>query len=299
MKKIIVIVGPTAVGKTDLSLALAKHYNGEIINADSMQIYRGLDIGTAKVTKSEMNEVPHHLLDIKNVEEEYSIYHYQKDCRKKIAEIFDKNKVPILVGGTGLYIKAALYDYQLEEKKLDNSSYETFSTEELWSKLTKNDPQVINKIDSHNRRRIINALQYYETNHNSITNNKTTTLLYDATFIGLTTDRDLLYQKINQRVEQMMQKGLLEEVKKFYQQKITSKPLTGGIGYKELYSYLNGEKNLEEAILEIQRNSRRYAKRQYTFFKHQLPVKWFYTNYDYFQNTIDSICEYLDNIFKL
>ena len=294
MKKVIVIVGPTGVGKTKLSIALAKRYDGEIINADAMQVYRGLDIGTAKVTEGEKENIPHHLFDTKEVQEEYSIYHYQKDCRVKIEEILNKGKVPILVGGTGLYIKGALYDYQFQVKGKDNLEYDSFSTEELYQMLMQLDPVGGEKIDRYNRRRLINAIQYYHQTQSSISENKTNTLLYDAIFIGLTTERAILYEKINQRVDRMMDMGLLDEVKFFYQKNVRSKPLISGIGYKELYDYLDQNSSKEEAIELIKRNSRRYAKRQYTFFNHQLPVVWFDVDYECFEKTIQEVCKYLD-----
>ena len=296
MKKIIVIVGPTGVGKTKLSVELAKHYNGEIINADAMQIYRNLNIGTAKITEEEKENIPHHLFDIKAVEEEYSIYNYQKDCRMKIEEIINRNKIPIIVGGTGLYIKSALYDYQLSEQKEINLEYNNLSTDDLYQKLVSLDQEIVGKIDPNNRRRIINAIHYYEENHKSISQNKTNTLLYDAVFIGLTTDRTKLYQIINNRVDKMMENGLLNEVESFYKRKIFTKPLLGGIGYKELYQYFDKKISLEKAIEMIKRNSRRYAKRQYTFFNHQLPVTWFQTDYEHFENTLRDVLKYLDNM---
>lgn len=294
MKKIIVIVGPTGVGKTKLSIELAKYYNGEIINADAMQIYQELDIGTAKIKETEKENISHHLFDIKNVKEEYSIYHYQKDCRLKIEEIFSKHKVPIIVGGTGLYIKSALYDYQLDERKKEDLLYENLSTEQLYKKLITIDQEAKNRIDPCNRRRIINAINYYQRNQSSITKNTTDKLLYDTIFIGLTTDRKNLYQLINQRVDQMIHDGLIKEVENFYNKQIFSKPLTSGIGYKELYEYFAKKISLEEAINNIKRNSRRYAKRQYTFFNHQLPVTWFETNYDHFEKTVNEVCDYIN-----
>lgn len=294
MNKIIVITGPTGVGKTKLSVELAKIYNGEIINADAMQVYKDLNIGTAKITEEEKEGIPHHLFDIKNIDEEYSIYNYQKDCRQKIEEVLEKNKTPILVGGTGLYIKSALYDYKLEEKENKNT-YEDITTEDLYQELIKLDKHAIDKIDKNNRRRIINALDYIKENNKSITQNITNKLLYDAIFIGLTTDRENLYNIINNRVDIMVKNGLIEEVKSFYDKNIYTKPLTGGIGYKELYKYFNKELSLEEALDLIKRNSRRYAKRQYTFFNHQLPVKWFNTDYNNFNNTIKEVSNYLDN----
>ena len=205
MSRVIVITGPTAVGKTKLSIELAKKLNGEIINADAMQVYKGLNIGTAKVTEKEKENIPHHLFDIKEVEEEYSIYNYQKDCRKVIDDILRRNKIPILVGGTGLYIKAALYDYKLSEEKANNT-YDNLKTEEIYKELLKLDKDI--NIDKKNRRRLIRALNYYKENNTSISNNKTNKLLYDTIFIGLTTDREILYKKINQREDNMKEKGL-------------------------------------------------------------------------------------------
>lgn len=292
MNKVIVITGPTAVGKTSLSIELAKKLNGEIINADAMQIYKGLNIGTAKVTEKEKENIPHHLFDIKEVEEEYSIYNYQKDCRKALEDILKRGKTPILVGGTGLYIKAALYDYKLSEEKTNNT-YDNLKTEEIYKELLKLDKDI--SIDKNNRRRLIRALNYYKENNTSITNNKTNKLLYDTIFIGLTTNREVLYKKINQRVDNMIKDGLLEEVKYYYDKNIKTKPLLNGIGYKELYNYFDNLCTKEEAIEKIKQNSRHYAKRQYTFFNHQLNVVWFETDYNNFNNTIEKVSSYIQN----
>ena len=291
MHKIIVITGPTAVGKTKLSIELAKKYNGEIINADAVQVYKGLDIGSAKITKEEMEGIPHYLFDIKEVNEEYTIYHYQKDARKVIDDIINRKKTPILVGGTGLYIKSALYDYKLREEK-ENNTYDNLSTEQLYQELIKLDKDII--IDKNNRRRLIRAINYYKENNSSINNNKTDKLLYDTIFIGLTTDRSILYDKINKRVDTMLDSGLLEEVKSFYDKGIRTKPLLNAIGYKELYAYLDNKISLEEAIDNIKKNSRHYAKRQYTFFNHQLPIKWFNTDYNDFNNTVNEVIKFID-----
>lgn len=292
MSRVIVITGPTAVGKTKLSIELAKKLNGEIINADAMQVYKGLNIGTAKVTEEEKENIPHHLFDIKEVEEEYSIYNYQKDCRKVIDDILRRNKIPILVGGTGLYIKAALYDYKLSEEKTNNT-YDNLKTEEIYKELLKLDKDI--NIDKNNRRRLIRALNYYKENNTSISNNKTNKLLYDTIFIGLTTDREILYKKINQRVDNMIENGLLEEVKYYYDKNIKTKPLINGIGYKELYNYFDGLCSKEEAVEKIKQNSRHYAKRQYTFLNHQLNVVWFETDYNNFNNTIEKVSSYIKN----
>lgn len=292
MSRVIVITGPTAVGKTKLSIELAKKLNGEIINADAMQVYKGLNIGTAKVTEKEKENIPHHLFDIKEVEEEYSIYNYQKDCQKVIDDILRRNKTPILVGGTGLYIKAALYDYKLSEEKTNNT-YDNLKTEEIYKELLKLDKDI--NIDKNNRRRLIRALNYYKENNTSISNNKTNKLLYDTIFIGLTTDREILYKKINQRVDNMIENGLLEEVKYYYDKNIKTKPLINGIGYKELYNYFDGLCSKEEAVEKIKKNSRHYAKRQYTFLNHQLNVVWFETDYNNFNNTIEKVSSYIKN----
>ncbi len=292
MSRVIVITGPTAVGKTKLSIELAKKLNGEIINADAMQVYKGLNIGTAKVTEKEKENIPHHLFNIKEVEEEYSIYNYQKDCRKVIDDILRRNKIPILVGGTGLYIKAALYDYKLSEEKTNNT-YDNLKTEEIYKELLKLDKDI--NIDKNNRRRLIRALNYYKENNTSISNNKTNKLLYDTIFIGLTTDREILYKKINQRVDNMIENGLLEEVKYYYDKNIKTKPLINGIGYKELYNYFDGLCSKEEAVEKIKQNSRHYAKRQYTFLNHQLNVVWFETDYNNFNNTIEKVSSYIKN----
>ena len=292
MNKVIVITGPTAVGKTKLSIEIAKKYNGEIVNADAVQVYKGLDIGSAKVTEKEKEGVVHHLFDIKEVDEEYTIYHYQQDARKVIEDIKKRGKTPILVGGTGLYIKAALYDYKLSEEK-ETDTYDNLTNEELYNELIKLDKDIV--IDKNNRRRLIRALNYYKENNESINNNKTNKLLYDSLFIGLTTDRTLLYEKINKRVDIMVKGGLIEEIKPYYEKNIRTKPLLNAIGYREIYKYLDGECTLEEAIDKIKQNSRHYAKRQYTFFNHQIPVVWFETDYDNFNNTIKKVSDYIDS----
>lgn len=290
MNKVIVILGPTGVGKTKMSIELAKRLDGEIVNADSMQFYKDLNIGTAKIKEEEKESIPHHLFDIKEVSDDYSIFDYQKDGRKIIGDIFNRKKMPIIVGGTGLYIKALLYDYKLSYEK-ENNTYDELTTEELYNKLLKLDKNII--IDKNNRRRVIRAINYYLENGTSINDNKTDKLLYNAVFIGLTTDRELLYDIINKRVDKMLSEGLLEEVKYFYDRKIYTKPLINGIGYKELYKYFAKEETLEEAVNKIKRNSRRYAKRQYTFFNNQLPVIWFDVNFNNFDKTVDEVYKYI------
>ena len=290
---IIVITGPTGVGKTKMSIELARKYNAEIINGDAVQVYRGLDIGSAKVTDEEKEGIVHHLFDIKDVEEEYSIYDYQKDVRELIDNITKRNKNIIIVGGTGLYIKSALYDYTLDDSN-SNEQYEGISTEELYQELIKLDKDI--DIDRYNRRRVVRALNYYKENNKSISLNKNgNKLLYEAIFIGLTMEnREDLYNRINNRVDKMISNGLVEEVKSFYDRGIKSKPLLSGIGYKELYRYFDNEISYEEAIDLIKRNSRRYAKRQYTFFNHQFNIRWFNVDIEHFDKTIDEVSKYID-----
>ena len=293
MQKIIVITGPTGVGKTKLSIELAKKYNGEIINGDAIQVYKGLDIGSAKVTHDEMDGIIHHLFSIKEVNEEYSIYNYQEDCRRMIKDLQSRGKTAIIVGGTGLYIKSALFDYTLEENNTNQEEYIGVSTEELYRRLKKVDKDI--EIDGNNRRRVVRALNYYIENGKSISeNNHGNKLLFDAVFIGLTAEREELYERINMRVDKMVREGLMDEVKSFYDQSVRSKPLLAGIGYKELYRYYDGEISQEEAIDLIKRNSRRYAKRQYTFFNNQFNIKWFMTNFNDFDKTVEEIEKYLD-----
>lgn len=282
---IIVITGPTAVGKTKLSIELAKIYNGEIINADSTQIYKRLDIATAKITEQEKEGIIHHLIDIKDIDEDYTVYDYQKDCRKKIEEIHKKNKTPIIVGGTGLYINAVLYDYKFEEEKNSNT-YENYTTEELYQKLLNIDPNT--NIHKNNRKRIIRSLNYYNSNNKPMSEKETNkNMLYDALIIGLTTDRKNLYERINNRVDIMLKNGLEKEAKEIYNTNIRSKAVMTPIGYKELFQYFDNKISKEEAIELIKKRSRNYAKRQYTWFNNKLDVKWIDVNFNDFDKTIE------------
>lgn len=286
---VIVITGPTAVGKSDLSLFLAHKLNGEIINADSTQIYKGLDIATNKIKDTE--GVVHHLFDEKDLREDYTVFDYQKDARKIIDDILARGKVPILVGGTGLYINAALYDYKFEDKA--NDEYEGVSNDELYKMLLEVDPNT--NIHLNNRVRVINALNYYKANGKPYSEKeKDFKLLYDTIFIGLTTDRDILYYKINKRVDKMVEEGLVKEAREIYDLGIRSKAVMTPIGPKELFEYFDGNISLDEAINLIKSKSRKYAKRQYTWFRNQMKLKWFETNYDDFNKTEEEVLKYIN-----
>lgn len=291
MNKVIVILGPTAVGKTKLSVELAKKINGEIINADSTQVYKNLNIATAKITEEEKENIVHHLFDVKKMNDDYTVYDYQKDVRKLIDDIKSRGKIPILVGGTGLYIKAALYDYEFDEEELIVSDYSKYSTDELYSMLLKIDSET--KIHKNNRKRIERTLDVYNSKGKLDKKTNKDILLYDSVFIGLTTSRELLYDRINLRVDKMLDAGLLEEAKWLYDTNVRTKAVMTPIGYKELFEYFDGNITKDEAIELIKKNSRRYAKRQYTWFNNQMNVNWFNVDFDNFNNTIDEVYNYI------
>src|SRR5699024_4139932 len=288
--KIIVIVGPTAVGKTDFSIELAKRFNGEVISGDSMQIYKNLDIGTAKATPEEMDGIPHHLINIKEVTESYSVSDFQEDASEKIDEITASGKVPIIVGGTGLYIESLLYPVSHSGEAEPNfelrNELEEYAKENgnqvLWEKLNDIDPKAAEKIHPNNVRRVVRALEVdYETGQlfSSFQNEKKKKEpVYDAYIICLNTERSLLYDRINKRVDIMMTEGLIEEAQSLWEKlgPESKTQSTKGIGYQELFPYFNDEITLNEAVEMIKQNSRRYAKRQLTWFRNRLEnVHWY------------------------
>lgn len=282
MEKVLVIVGPTAVGKTALSVELAKKFNGEIISGDSLQIYKKLDIGTAKISTSEMRGIPHHLIDVIEPTDNYSVADFQKAGRKLITEITERGHLPIIAGGTGLYIQSLLYDYQLgakEEVVSDvRKKYEELvgkiGKKQLWEYLKEKDPLAAEKIHWNNQRKVIRALEVFEvTGYSIMTPKEKPQCLYEYCMIGLDTDRKLLYQRIDQRVDQMIAAGLVDEARFVYS--LGEIQASQGIGYKELYPYFKEEITLEEAVEQIKQNSRRYAKRQLTWFRNRLKAQWF------------------------
>lgn len=283
--KVAVVIGPTASGKTDLSIYLAKKLNGEVISGDSMQIYRGLSIGTAKATKEEMAGVPHHLIDIKNPDESFSAAEFQLLAREKIADINARGKLPIICGGTGLYIQSVLYDYEFGDDAADASvrkqieeEAERLGPEAIHDQLKAVDPETAAAFHPNNVRRTIRALEIYRLTGEPASKRKRLDApdeKYDAAIVGITLDRPVLYDRINRRVDAMIESGLLDEAKWLYSMKLDLAPAVQAIGYKELFPYLRGEQTLQEAADLLKQNSRRYAKRQLTWFRNKMELDWF------------------------
>ncbi|MDC3414333.1 tRNA (adenosine(37)-N6)-dimethylallyltransferase MiaA [Aquibacillus sp. 3ASR75-11] len=286
--QVITVVGPTAVGKTELSVKIAKQFNGEIISGDSMQIYKGMDIGTAKVTEEEMQGIPHHLIDCKNPSDSFSVADFQSLVRQHISEITERNHLPIIAGGTGLYIQAALTNYRFADKKRDDAYQKQLEQKinergamGFYEKLKQVDPEQAKKIHPNNTRRLIRALEIYETTGMTMSQyltNQQQESLYDVISIGLEMDRARLYERINNRVDLMMKAGLLEEVRELYDQGLKDAQSMKAIGYKEFIPYFEEEQSLPYTVEILKRNSRRYAKRQLTWFKNKMDVDWYAIN---------------------
>lgn len=284
MNKIIVIVGPTGVGKTKASVELAKRLNAEIINGDAVSVYKELNIASAKPTLEERSGINHYLLDKVDVCDNYTIYDYQKDARVAIEQIKEKGKNIIVVGGTGLYIKSLLYDYKFHEEEINR--YDDLTNDQIISKIKEYGKF---DIDYSNRRRIVRLLSKLE---NNIPLSEKADIIYPSIIIGLTTDRNTLYKVINNRVDNMLKNGLLDEINNLKDRYKDSRVLNSAIGYKEFNDYFN-DNNIENTVEKIKHNSRKYAKRQFTYFKNQFETKWFDVSYDNFNKTIDEIYEYI------
>ncbi|MDQ1146639.1 tRNA dimethylallyltransferase [Bacillus sp. SORGH_AS 510] len=304
-QNVLVIIGPTAVGKTKLSIEMAKRYNGEIISGDSMQIYRRMDIGTAKIKQEEMEGIPHHLIDIKEPSENFSVAEFQVLVREKIAEIAKKGKLPIIVGGTGLYIQSVIYDYQFSDVAGDEAyrlqleeRAKEIGNEALHKELMEVDPGSAAQIHPNNVRRVIRALEIYHLTGKTMQeyqSHQQPDLLYNTAIVGLTMDRDQLYERINLRVDMMMDEGLLAEVKSLHQQGLHECQSIQAIGYKEIYEYIDGKVTLDEAVENLKQNSRRYAKRQLTWFRNKMQVEWFeMSNVNNFSKKIAEISLYVE-----
>lgn len=284
MKKVIIVLGPTAVGKTKIGIELAKRLNTEIISGDSVQVYKGLDIGSAKVTEAEAQGIKHHLIDILEPTETYSVCDFQTEARK----LMDELDIPIIVGGTGLYIKAAISNYEFDAPKRDFSfeeAYKDYSNEELYQMLIEKDLKMTEIIHPNNRKRVLRALYAASVDEPLSEKNKKDELLYDPYIIYLNVERDLLYSRINKRVIQMIDEGLEKEVRDLYDKGITPH----AIGYQEWIDYFNGLINKDEVIDEIQKNSRHLAKRQMTWFRHQMDTHFYEVDLENINNTIDII----------
>lgn len=269
-----------------------------------MQVYKGMDIGTAKITPKEMDGVPHHLLNIKEPNEPFSVAEFQSVVRKKIADIHQRGAIPFIVGGTGLYIQSVLYDYQFSKEKAVSEiraqlekRAEQGEGRALYKKLKEVDPQSAANIHPNNERRVIRALQYYIETGKRLSDKppaQQSDLLYDTALVGLTMDRKKLYNRINERVDQMIENGLLDEAKLFYDRGIRNVQSVQAIGYKELYEYFKGNLTLDESIALLKKNTRRFAKRQFTWFQNKMNVEWFdMTNEGEYLKKIDKIIRFI------
>lgn len=307
-KPLIVLTGPTAVGKTSLSISLAKAVNGEIISADSMQVYKGMDIGSAKIRKEEMQGVTHYLVDILEPEEEFHIVKFQELAKAAMEEIYAKGKIPILVGGTGFYIQAVTRDIDFTQAEQETSNREELEqlakekgAEYLHEKLREVDPKSAENIHANNVKRVIRALEFYHQNGTPISEHneeqKQQTSPYNLAYFVLTAPREILYERIDRRVDQMMEEGLLEEVKSLRERGCHRGMVSmQGLGYKEILAYLEGEYPLEEAVRILKRDTRHFAKRQLTWFRREQDVIW--VDKEQFHWNEAEILEYMMSVLK-
>lgn len=310
-EKLFVLTGPTAVGKTSLSIALAKKLGGEIISADSMQIYKYMDIGTAKVKAEEMEDVPHHLIDIVYPDEEFTVSDYQKQATKLIKELNQKGRLPIIVGGTGLYINSLVYELQFakvppneELRQRYEELANTYGNEYLHEKLSRIDEESSQRIHVADRKRIIRALEIYEETGKTMTeynkNFRKETNKYDLAMVCLNMDRAQLYERINKRVDLMLNDGLVEEVKVILKMGYDKESVAlQGIGYKEIIMYLDGQISLDRAVELIKQGSRNYAKRQLTWFRRDKRIHWVDVgDFDDFENLVNYLTKYVNDKIK-
>ena len=278
MKKVLVIAGPTASGKSGFAVECAKRFNGEIISGDSIQIYRGLDIGSAKIREDEKQGIVHHLIDIKDAGESYSVKEFQALGRELIDDISERGKLPIVAGGTGLYIKALLYDYTFFDEEVKDNPYEELSNQEIYDILSVEDPDSLKKIHVNNRKRLVralNVLRKHGQGISEIASKQEHKPLYDAFIIGLNRDRSVLYNDINLRVDRMFDEGLENEVRSLVDKGISfDMQSMQGIGYREFRGYFEGAASLDETREMIKKDTRNFAKRQMTWFKNQMDIAW-------------------------
>lgn len=293
MKKVVVITGPTAVGKTKLSIEIAKRLKTDIINGDAYQIYKKMDIGTSKPTESEKQNIVHHYMDFLDPSKTYSIAKYQKDVRECIDNLSKENKVPLIVGGSGLYIDAVIKNYQFHEEKRNNSNsmdFDELSNEQLHQMLVNLNSKKADEIHPNNRKRVIRAIELALSGVDEQSRTKKNEMVYDALIIFLNDNREVLYERINKRVDKMFDEGLIDEVKNIgiNNYSMTSKV---AIGYKEVIQYLNNELNYDEMIDLVKKNSRHYAKRQFTWFKNQDNCEIINIDFENFDKTVDEVYE--------
>lgn len=295
MKKVIIITGPTASGKTELSIRIAKKLDGEIISADSMQIYREMNIGTAKPAKEEMQGIPHYMIDEVSIKTPYSVALYQKKALGTIEDITSRGKTPIVVGGTGLYINSLLYNLNFTQTSKDDKlreELEALSAEELHAKLMEADEMAAGRIHPNDKKRIIRRLEILKSGITEEYNFRERNTAYDFVVIGITMDRKELYERINRRVDKMIGQGLVAEVAGIYDKFPANLIALQAIGYKEIIEYLEGRCTLDEASGNIKKNTRRFAKRQLTWFNNEESLIWFHKNQ---YNTLE---EMQDEIIK-
>lgn len=305
---LIVLTGPTAVGKTSLSISLAKAVKGEIISADSMQVYKKMDIGSAKIRSEEMQGIPHYLVDVLEPEEEFHIVKFQQMAKKAMEDIYSRGKIPILVGGTGFYIQAVTKDIDFTEAQQENDYRKELEAlaeekggEHLHEMLRKVDPVSADAIHAHNVKRVIRALEFYHQNGSPISahneEQKQHESPYNLAYFVLNMPRELLYERIDLRVDQMMKEGLLEEVSRLKEEGCHRGMVSmQGLGYKEILAYLDGEYPLEEAVRVLKRDTRHFAKRQLTWFRREQEVIW--VNKDQFSYQEDQILDYMLEICR-
>lgn len=300
---LVVVVGPTASGKTKLGIEICKKYNGEVISADSMQIYKNMNIATAKPSVEEMQGIKHHLIDFLDINQEFSVANYVDLAKQKITEVYNRNKLPVIVGGTGLYINSLLENVNFGDIKIDNQrkaeleEQAKYNQKDLHELLSKYDPDLASELHENNTTRIIRGILVFEATGKTLTQykkeSKQIPSKYKSCVIGLTCeDRQKLYDRVNMRVDIMINDGLIEEARHFYQMDLcknqVSRTAKAAIGYKELYGYIMGEKSLEESVENLKRETRRYAKRQLTWFRRNEQINWIYTDkYKSFDDIFD------------
>ncbi len=285
-RPLVILTGPTAVGKTALSIALAKAIGGEIISADSMQVYRHMDIGSAKITPEEMEGIPHYLIDVLEPDQEFNVVVFQELAKQAAAEIYSRGHIPIVAGGTGFYIQALVYDIDFAENDEDTAFRRTLEeqakregAEALYERLRAVDPESCESIHAHNIKRVIRAIEFYEKTGKKISEHnreqRQNDSPYNFAYFVLNDDRERIYERINVRVDLMMAQGLVEEVRALRESGCRKEMVSmQGLGYKELLSYLDGETSMEDAVYLIKRDTRHFAKRQLTWFRREKEVIW-------------------------